>query len=171
MIFGIYDEYRIKDIIPKTHNTLLIRILEPSNIKEDNSDLRYANDYKKIIHLYLYDIYNVEDIIKKEFNQKNLKIINNIILENNYEEILIHCSLGISRSPAVMICISKIINNKKLEKFIKNNYSFYNQMIIEDFEQINTSNKICDDSDFIFRNDCLKKDKNKILTKKIYIDY
>ena len=35
MIFGIYDENRIKNIIPKTHNTLLIRILEPFNITSE----------------------------------------------------------------------------------------------------------------------------------------
>lgn len=171
MIFGIYDENRIKDIIPKTHNTLLIRILEPFNIIENDNDLKYQNDYREIIHLYLYDTYSTSDIVKQEFNKRNLNIISNTILQNNYEEILVHCSLGISRSPAVIICISKIINNKKLENFIKENYVFYNKMIIDIFEQINISNKIYNHSEFIFRDDCLRKDKNKILTKKIDIDY
>ena len=43
-------------------------------------------------------------------------------------------------------------------------------MIINIFEQINISKKIYD-SNFIFRDDCLKKDKNKNLTKKISINY
>ena len=170
MIFGIYDENRIKNIIPKTHNTLLIRILEPFNIKENDDDLKFKNDYRKIVHLYLYDTYNTSDILKQKFNKDNLNIIANIIYQNNYEEILIHCSLGISRSPAVIICISRLINNKELENFIKENYPFYNKMIINIFEQINISKKIYD-SNFIFRDDCLKKDKNKNLTKKISINY
>lgn len=71
MIFGIYDENRIKNIIPKTHNTLLIRILEPFNIKENDDDLKFKNDYRKIVHLYLYDTYNTSDILK----QSLIKII------------------------------------------------------------------------------------------------
>lgn len=41
------------------------------------------------------------------------KKINEFILNNDFDEILVHCTAGISRSPAVMSYIDLILDDKK----------------------------------------------------------
>lgn len=34
---------------------------------------------------------------------------------------MVHCALGVSRSPAIMICISRILGNYQMEEIINEN--------------------------------------------------
>jgi len=65
-------------------------------------------------------------------------------LKKDYDEVVIHCSLGISRSPAIMICVAKILNNRELENIVKERYKFYNSYIVDTFEKTAYSIKMLD---------------------------
>lgn len=45
------------------------------------------------------------------FTTEMAKKLNQFILENDFDEIAIHCSAGISRSPAIGLCVAKILKS------------------------------------------------------------
>lgn len=140
MYFNIYDDYSIRNYIPKGKKSILIRILEPSyNINGIPYKIDTIKLYKNILELYIFDTINKNsnEDSKYIFNQEHAKILNNFIINNDFDEIVVHCSLGISRSPAIMICIAKILGNNKLENIIKEKYKFYNLHIVDTFEKYN----------------------------------
>lgn len=128
MYIGIFNEYNVTNINLKGKKTILIRILEPSGDKK--TQIKNISNYIDVLELYLPDYVKKPNLneIDETFNE-----LNNFILDNDFDEIIIHCSLGLSRSPAIMLCIAKILNNKVLETIIKNNYKFYNKYILDAF--------------------------------------
>lgn len=145
MYIGIYDSKRVTNVSLKGNNSILIRILEPSGYSNDLPIINYSS-YQDILELYL------PDYIKKINTQELTEIfseLNQFILDNDFDEIIIHCSLGISRSPAIMICIAKIINNLELEELIKDQYKFYNKFIVQRFENYPYLTKEIEDKEII----------------------
>lgn len=128
MYIGIFNEYNVTNINLKGKKTILIRILEPTGDKK--TQIKNISNYIDVLELYLPDYVKKPNLneIDETFNE-----LNNFILDNDFDEIIIHCSLGLSRSPAIMLCIAKILNNKVLETIIKNNYKFYNKYILDAF--------------------------------------
>ena len=57
------------------------------------------------------------------------------ILSNDFDEVIVHCTMGISRSPAIMICIAKILQHKFFEEVIKEYFKAYNRYIVQKFEE------------------------------------
>ena len=142
MYYNILNSSSIQNYIPKGNTPILIRVLEPS-YKYLGTPYQITNidKYKAVLELYLDDTKLTYDNKDNIFNYETAKILNDFILKNEFDEIVVHCSLGISRSPAIMICIAKILNNKKLENIIKKNYKFYNSHITDIFEKNNYSIK------------------------------
>lgn len=171
MYFNIFDNYSIRNYIPKGKNSILIRILEPSyNINGIPYKIDTIKLYKNILELYIFDTINKsnDDDSKYIFNNGHAKILNDFIVNNEFDEVVIHCSLGISRSPAIMICIAKILGNSILENLIKEKYKFYNLHIVDVFEKYNYNLKKIDYISIIDGNilDEKKSDKcNHILQK------
>lgn len=129
--FGIYDEISVTKLSLKGKNSVLIRIFEPNSNNITHPLIINHSDYKDILEVFLFDYvtspksHELDTVFKK---------INNFVLTNNFDEIIIHCSLGLSRSPAIMICIAKILNNHSLEQTVKEKYKHYNKFIVKEFE-------------------------------------
>lgn len=160
MYFNIYDDVSIRNYNLKGKKAILIRILEPSyKVSGIPYIINNINQYKDILELYIEDTIIGSQIINKEnvFDYEKAKILNDFILKNDFDEVVVHCSLGISRSPAIMICIAKMLNNSKLENIIKERYKFYNEYIVNVFERTNYSIKIVDTIDKIDGNVISKK--------------
>lgn len=141
MYFNICDSVSIRNYSLKGNKSILIRILEPS-YKLNGIPYIISNieKYKDILELYIEDtLIDLEN--KNIFDYKKAKILNDFILKNDFDEVIVHCSLGISRSPAIMICIAMILNNVELENIIKNKYRFYNLYIVDVFKKSNYSVK------------------------------
>ena len=145
MKFGIYSRYLVDDIIPTNEKTVLIRIF--SNYS-DFFDMKYIDLYSNVLELCIEDfcVKNVEDKLRDKFIE-----LNRFILFNDFEEIIVHCTLGISRSPAIMICIAKILDSLDMENIIKENFKFYNKIIVDEFEKFDYLTKNVKIDDIVFR--------------------
>ena len=105
MYYGIYDEDTITKIKPLGKKPIVIRLLDKEKEPLENFD--------KVLNLFVADI-NMELDLENIYNEKHAKMINDFILNNDFDEILVHCALGISRSPAVMAYIALILDDKKM---------------------------------------------------------
>ena len=105
MYYGIYDEDTITKIKPLGKKPIVIRLLDKDKEPLENFD--------KVLNLFVADI-NMELDLENIYNEKHAKMINDFILNNDFDEILVHCALGISRSPAVMAYIALILDDKKM---------------------------------------------------------
>lgn len=133
MYFNICNDVNIKNFKLKGQKSILIRLLEPSYLVTGIPyDIDNIHKYKSILELYITDSSNENSIYN--FDIDKAKLLNNFILINDFDEVVVHCSLGISRSPAIMICIAKILNNIELETLIKEKYKNYNSYIVKVFE-------------------------------------
>lgn len=140
MNFGIYGESEINYIKPSGKKTVLIRIFCPTTKKIP--ELETKDLYEDILTL------NIEDLSEKletpEFVErlnKEFNKLNHFILNNIFDEIIVHCAAGLSRSPAIMICISKILGNYEIEKIVKDNFPIYNKCIVKNFNNYNYKQK------------------------------
>lgn len=144
MYFNICNDVSVRNYNLKGKNPILIRVLEPSyKISGIPYEIDNIDQYIDVLELYIKDTISVSEIISGEnvFNYEKSKILNDFILKNDFDEVVVHCSLGISRSPAIMICIAKIIESNELETLIKEKYRFYNSYIVNIFESFNYSFK------------------------------
>lgn len=142
MYYHICNEVNVRNYDLKGKKSILIRALN-SSYRENGVPYQIENidDYSAVLELYLDDTPNEKYITLNSFNIDKALELNNFILENDFDEIVIHCTLGISRSPALMICVAKILGNEKLEEIIKHNYSLYNKFITQVFDCFNYTKK------------------------------
>lgn len=144
MYYGCYDEYTIEHIKPLGKNPIVIRILDYE--KEP------LKDFPNVLTIY------VSDLEKKYgsgnlYNESHAKQINEFILNNDFDEILVHCSLGISRSPAVMAYIALILDDKKMfNDILSQKHFFPNKLILKISMTYNYTIKK-DEREKILRND------------------
>ena len=144
MYFNICDDVSIRKYNVKGKKAILIRILEPSyKVSGIPYSINNIKQYVSVLELYIDDtiINSVVVDFENAFDSQKARVLNNFILKNDFDEIVVHCSLGISRSPAIMICIAKILNNIELENIVRERYKFYNQYIVDVFEKTDYSIK------------------------------
>lgn len=117
MKITIKNVWNVSDYIPN-EKSILISIVDDSNLKLD-----FYNKYINVLKLTIDDIDTclIKDIYLKNYEVFNeihyKKIINFIELNNNINEIVIHCSLGVSRSPAIGIGLCKYLGLE--DEFLK----------------------------------------------------
>ena len=143
MYFGISNSYMIKNLKPNGKKTVLIGCL--SECEYGNSDIILPSSDGDIEFLKL----NIKD--NNIFDLNNAEILNDFVLEHDFDEVITFCALGLSRSPAVMICVSKILQSKEMEELVKKYYKFYNKYIVNSFEDFAYKTKNVDNTDLIFR--------------------
>lgn len=170
MYFSICDDVSIRNYKLKGKKGILIRILEPSYKKTGIPyTINNLEQYKEVLELYINDTTtsHTKIVSENDFDSEKARILNDFILKNNFDEVVVHCSLGISRSPAIMICIAKILNNHELETIIKDKYRFYNSYIVDVFESTNYSIKtigdICEIKGNILEEKTTEEDNNVLI--------
>lgn len=156
MYFGIYDNYTIRKLELKGEKPILIRILEPSYLKSKIPyKIQNLDKYNNVLELYF------DDILIPKFQKNSIffsiemaKELNRFILENDFDEIAIHCNAGISRSPAIGICVAKILNSEKMQQQISNYTHFFpNRQVLDVFNSFNFIRKnVSNNLPIIFRN-------------------
>lgn len=162
MYFGIYGEDEVDNIVLRGKKSVLIRIC-------GNKSLETSNLYDRILELDIYDIVSYKCLtneFKLELINQFIKL-NEFVLDNDFDEVIVHCSLGISRSPAIMICISKILGNIKMEKIIKDNFFNYNKIILNEFENFNYIKKNVNISDTIFIGHFINKNEKDFMIESV----
>lgn len=142
MYWGIYDEYTIRYLEPKGKKAVLIRILPPSYKKSGIPyEIYTLSKYTEVLELYFEDICEephkgFEDRFIL-FDEKIATQLIDFVLNHDFDEINVHCGSGISRSSAIMICISKIINRKDIEECIyKNEQLLPNKLVLDRFNNL-----------------------------------
>ena len=156
MYFGIYDNKTIRQLELKGSKAILIRILEPSYLKNGIPyEIKNIDKYVNVLELYFDDIL-IPKLQRKSvfFSNEMAKKLNQFILENDFDEIAIHCNAGISRSPAIGLCVAKILNAKDMGQQITNYTHFFpNKQILDTFDSFDF---VCksgfNNYDIIFRN-------------------
>lgn len=140
MYWEIYDNYTIRSIKPKTDKSILIRILEP---QYKNYGIPYKihslDKYIDVLELYFDDIVEIPPEEYKNrfvlFNNDMAKQLTDFIITHDFEEINVHCNGGQSRSAAIMICISKILDRKDIEESINKDSRFKpNKLVLNIFD-------------------------------------
>ena len=132
MYFGIFDEDTVTNLELKGEKPILVRIFSPDMPDEEKTIIENEEEYINILELYIKDY--VEEPSSTELNDIFEKL-NNFILENDFDEVIVHCAFGLSRSPAIMICIAKILENKFFEDVVKEYFKSYNRYIVKKFEE------------------------------------
>lgn len=158
MFFGVYGEEEIDHITLSGTKSILIRISECSSLKT-------INLYKNILSLDIDDIVDSEKITK-EFKIRLMDSffkLNMFLLNNDFDEIIVHCAMGISRSPAIMICIARILACEELERIIKNKFKFYNQIIFDIFENYHFIKKDININEVNFKGHFIENDLDDIV--------
>lgn len=147
MKFGIYSRYMVDDIVPTSKKAILIRIFSDNN---DYFDMKYIDLYSKVLELYIKDFCDKKDDGLKKLIDTFIEL-NNFILSNDFDEVIIHCTLGISRSPAIMICIAKILGCFEIENKVKKKFKCYNKIIVDEFENFDYLRKDISIDDVMFQ--------------------
>lgn len=132
MYFGIFDEDTVTNLELKGEKPILVRIFSPDIPDEEKTIIENEEEYINILELYIKDYGEEPD--ENELNDIFEKL-NNFILENDFDEVITHCTFGLSRSPAIMICIAKILENKFFEDVVKEYFKAYNRYIVKKFEE------------------------------------
>lgn len=142
MYWGIYDDYTIRMLRPKGKKALLIRALEPSYKERGIPYKIYAlNQYVDVLELYFDDIWEiVSDRVYDRYRLFNEDMANELIdfiKRNEFDEINVHCGAGVSRSSALMICVSKIIGKPEIEQKIYECDRFLpNKLVLDVFDKV-----------------------------------
>ena len=129
MYFGIYGEDEVDNIKLDRDKSILIRLAI-------SYELKTLNLYKNVLNMPIEDM--PLECVTKKFKEdiiKDFYRLNKFILENDFDEVIVCCSLGLSRSPAIMICIAQILGSEDLERRVKDTYKFYNRAIVNEFNK------------------------------------
>ena len=152
MYWGIYSSEHIQHLKLKGKRPILIRALEPL-YKEGKIpyEIPNINKYIDVLELYFDDI--TDERVDKKFvlfnRDMSYKLID-FINKNEFDEIVVHCAMGISRSSALMICISKILNLPQIEEvIIKSNRFNPNKLVLKIFSECTIINTKKLNSEFV----------------------
>lgn len=102
---------------PAPHEkTVIIRVSEPDYEKEWKTPLLHHEQFADILHVFFYDVTDaqIERILKEEphapyfaiTKEEAEKILTFVDKHKDADRVVVHCSAGISRSPAVGIAIA-----------------------------------------------------------------
>lgn len=161
MYFGICNTSTIRNLKLNGKKMILIQCLNESEYLSSDLVIENIDEYSNVLRL------NVEDSLY--FDLENAKLLNEFIVNNDFDEVITCCGLGISRSPAIMICVSRILEVPIMEKLVIENYKYYNEYIVDAFERFPYETKECNDSIFVLREKHRGKD-DKSLIKRFIID-
>lgn len=168
MYVGIFDNIRVRNLKLKGKNKILIRIFDRDAYHVEKYNILNIDEYNDVLELYIKDISKFDDVSYLSYCFSEL---NDFLLANNFDEIIVHCSMGMSRSPAIMICIGYMLNNIKLVNMVKENYKFYNQVIVNEFLKYDYLTKEINDKEVVFDNCLINRDNiSKKLIKKMIIE-
>lgn len=138
MYWGIYSEECVQHLKLKGERPILIRALEPSyKGSKIPYEIQNINEYVDVLELYFDDITSKRDdekfvLFDEDMGCKLIHFIN----RNKFDEIVVHCSMGVSRSSALMICISRILNLPQIEEdIIKSGRFCPNKLVLEEFSE------------------------------------
>lgn len=143
MYWNVLDDYTVRRYSPKGSNSILIRVLEP-RYKDSGEpyNIYNINKYSNVLKLYFDDLREEPPIKYKDrfvvFNKEECMKLINFIHENSFDEVVVHCNAGVSRSSAIMICVSRLLNLSNIEEAIYNNHKYSpNPLILKVFEDLN----------------------------------
>lgn len=121
MYWGIFSRYEIERYTPKKKKALLIRCLEPEEIKKENEiESKYLLNYETILELYFNDTIKEEFKNKDSFSKDMAMSLVKCIQLIDFDEINIHCAAGVSRSATIMYAIAVLLNQEDIQKEIIN---------------------------------------------------
>lgn len=125
---------------PKNDKTILIRLMDTEHLKLEKEsyfsafpNIKYKNEFYKIIDIYVDDVEEINDNKKAisfsvKMAQDLFEQINEITNENlNQYDLVTHCRLGKSRSTATFIALNEIYNLGY--KNLKDIHIHYNRLI------------------------------------------
>ena len=98
---GAFPGYAMKAVPVKWHPALLIRITEPNE-----ELLPVSEGWDEQIVLRFHDIDKpLEDFVM--FNKDMARQIVDVVTSKDWSQVVVHCTAGVSRSPAVALAIAE----------------------------------------------------------------
>lgn len=138
MDYSILDDYVIRRYKPKGQYPILIRLLEP--YYQDIGipyNILYESHYVAILEVYADDIREWSPKANQFFtlfNEDMKQQILSFIAQHPFDELVVHCNKGCSRSPAVMLGIADFLEQGDWIKAIRQNPNFLpNELILSVF--------------------------------------
>lgn len=160
LYFSINSERDMEKFMPKGEKAILIRVLEPwYKEKGIPYEMENIDKFSNVLELYFWDHANdedPEDMTEWEeyeiFTEKMAVELNEFIVNNDFDEVTVHCTEGFSRSPAIAMCIARILKLEDLVVKIANGQYVPNLWVLLVFSKINVIYKEgFKDSDVIYR--------------------
>lgn len=141
-MYRILNDYTIRHYKPKGDKTLLIRLLEPMYREEGVPyTIEFESEFKAILNIYVDDVSEDNELSRKYFylfTEEMASDIINFINSNEFDELIVHCNKGMSRSPAVMIGILDYLKEYELEEMVLNSHLYTpNELIVDVFKRYN----------------------------------
>ncbi|MFJ8528563.1 hypothetical protein [Bacillus sp. NPDC094106] len=121
MIYEILNDYEIRRYKPKREKSALIRVLEPEYKKYGVPyEVKYLESFSSVIELYFHDIREIMPNNERFvlFNEEMAKEVIQFIDEGDFDEIVVHCNAGQSRSAGIMYGISLLLKDVQLQEDI-----------------------------------------------------
>ncbi|WP_242306396.1 hypothetical protein [Bacillus cereus group sp. BfR-BA-01317] len=140
MIYKILNDYEIRRYKPRGKNACLIRVLEPEYKKYGIPySVNHLAEFHSVMELYFHDIR--EWLPRQErfilFNKDMAISVIDLINQNQFDEIIVHCNEGQSRSVGIMIGISILLNDSRLRESIElDKFYMPNPIVVEVFKQV-----------------------------------
>ncbi|MDX5853574.1 hypothetical protein SIM22_05425 [Bacillus cereus group sp. BfR-BA-01363] len=139
MKYKILNDYDIRCYKPIGKHSCLIRVLEPEYKKVGIPyRLKSESDFSSVTELYFHDIR--ENLPQKErfilFNEDMANNVIELISQNQFDEVVVHCNAGQSRSAGIMLGIAMILKNKTLEEeILLDSYYMPNPIVVNSFRK------------------------------------
>ncbi|MEK6757564.1 MAG: hypothetical protein AABX88_00400 [Nanoarchaeota archaeon] len=124
--------YRKAIIYEPQVKTLALRIFSSSHKNKEKRKLVNSELYQKISEYYFDDLFvndSPNELFSGDLARRMLNDVEKSI--NSCEEILIHCVLGKSRSPAVGIALNEIYNLGDDSQKLKNQFPNFNERVYQ----------------------------------------
>lgn len=137
MKYKILNDYDIRRYKPIGKHSCLIRVLEPEYKKVGIPyHLKNESDFHSVMELYFHDIR--EHLSQKDrfviFNEDIANDVIELIAQNEFDEIVVHCNAGQSRSAGIMMGIAMLLKNKRLEEeILSDSYYMPNPIVVNSF--------------------------------------
>lgn len=145
-MYRILNDYTVRHYMPKGEKTILIRLLEPVYRTEGVPYcIEFESEFKAILNIYVDDVVEDNELAHKYFHvfsEEMAAEIVDFVDAHEFDELIVHCNKGMSRSSAVMIGILNHLEEFELEQMVSNSNLYTpNELIVSVFKQYNQKMK------------------------------
>ena len=136
MKINIFNDFDVRYYEPTGKYPVLIRALNPyyQQIGVPYSEV-YLQSYRAVLDVYVDDVREETEqgkCVFKLFNEEMANEIREFVLGHSFDECVVHCSYGESRSPAIAIGVAHLLKKEEVKNELLQNPNYKpNELILK----------------------------------------